>query len=281
MKQQSFWPKLGVVLLSAICVVCFTPEANAVNEETIVIDGSTGVRPLVVALTDRYKAQDNTAVAFEVGDGLNPAHRIKALANGDIDIAMASHGIDIDKITELGLVVHLFAKVAVVIGVNKSTPITTISYQNLCDIYGGKSTHWENLSSNTGVITPLIRPHSEVDTEVVMKHIPCFSSLHIPPTVREFEKSGQMARALAQTPGTIGITTMVRVSQSHGKISPLALNGVAPSVDNVLNGSYSLTRNMYLITRAIPTEIVTDFLAFLASDEGKQVIIENNAVPND
>lgn len=280
MEQHSFWPKLVVVLLTAICVVCFTPEANAMNEETIIIDGSTGVRPLVVALTDRYEAQDNTDVAFEVGDGMNPERRIKALANGDIDIAMASHGIDIDKITKLGLVVYQFAKVAVVIGVNENTSIATISHQDLCDIYNGRFTHWRSLGSNTETITPLIRPHSEVDTEVVMKHIPCFSSLDIAPTIIEFEKSGQMARALAQTPGAIGITTMVRVAQSHGKISALALNGVVPSVDNVLDGSYSLTRNMYLITQAVPTPKITDFLAFLTSDEGKQVIIDNNAVPS-
>ena len=98
-------------------------------------------------------------------------------------------------------------------------------------------------------------------------------------TVKVMPKSGRMARELASTSGAIGMTTMVRVRRSKGKIKAVSLNGIAPSAENMKNGRYSLTRDAFLVTRAKPSTAVTKFLKFIRSPEGEKVIIENNAAP--
>src|SRR5688572_33251573 len=80
-------------ILMYLLAAFWVPVAQA-QTETIVIDGSTGVAPLVEALAKAYREQ-NPGATIEIGKGLGTKARIQALSEGKIDIAMASHGIDI------------------------------------------------------------------------------------------------------------------------------------------------------------------------------------------
>ena len=251
---------------------------EAIASEKLVIDGSTGVKPLIESLAVEYQ-KSHSAPQIEIGSGLKPEARVHALINKDIDIAMASHGIDIQHVSAKGLTVHRIAKVAVVMGVNQSVNIRNISYQQLCDIYGGKIENWQDLGGENQPIIPFIRPFNEVDTEVILEQVSCFASLKISPQIETRKKSGQMARAIAQPPGAIGMTTLIRVQQSKGKIRALSLNNIKPDTSNLLEGNYTLTRDLFLITPAEPDKKTRRFLAFIRSQNGSRNIISNNAVP--
>jgi phosphate transport system substrate-binding protein len=242
------------------------------------IDGSTGVMPLVSALADAYQSQEHKT-AIKIGTGLNPQKRIDALLNGEIDIAMASHGIDIQQIENNGLAVHKFAQMAVVMGVNHSVSTTNLTEKQLCQIYSGEITNWGSLGGQEAVIHVFIRPFNEVDTEVIESIVPCFDQSIISKSVVSKAKSGQMARAIAKNPSSIGMTTQVRVVQSDGRIKALAMNGVLPTSENLLNGSYPYTRDSFLITSKHPSDKVLEFLAFIRTEAGSEVITANNAIP--
>ena len=251
---------------------------HAHSAEQIAIDGSTGVMPLVRALADAYRGH-KPEVTIHIGKGLGTKARIAALQEGRIQIAMASHGLDVDSIVKRGMAVHEIAKVAVVFGVNASVPLTNLSDQQICDIYSTSTTNWKELGSLDVPIVPITRPDSEVDTIVVRHHIACLADLKIPETVRVAPKSGEMAQQLAATPGAIGMTTMTVVEQSAGGIKPVSLRGIAPTPDNVRSRTYNLTRDSFLVTQAQPPAAVTDFLQFIRSAAGQKVIAANGAVP--
>ncbi|HJS30374.1 MAG TPA: phosphate ABC transporter substrate-binding protein, partial [Alphaproteobacteria bacterium] len=71
--------------------------ANGWGQETIKVDGSTGVAPLVAALAKAYQARA-PSVVIEIGGGLNAKERIEALSAGKIAIATASHGLKVDEL---------------------------------------------------------------------------------------------------------------------------------------------------------------------------------------
>lgn len=260
------------------------PAGNTADE-TIKVDGSTGVKPLVETLAAEFqKAESTQAISFRIGNGLNPTDRVSALAQGYIDIAMASHGIDVKQLHFLGLTTHRFARMAVVFGVNHLVPVSNLTHQQLCDVYNAKLLKWSQTLKQSKYDFPLkinafIRPFEEVDTEVVNQHIPCFSALTIPEQIQLMPKSGDMARALASTVGAIGMTTQVRVAQSNGLIRAIAINGIFPSSKNLLTNEYPLSRDSYLITTASPSENVRKFIEFVYSEAGTRVIMANNAVP--
>lgn len=270
-RQRKLWPVFFAFFLSIVNI-------DGYAREKLVIDGSTGVKPLVEALVGHYK-QTRPSAVVDIGAGLNPQKRIQALIDEEIDIAMASHGVDIQHITQLGLKAHRVAKMAVVIGVNKTVSVTNILDQQLCDIYGGKINNWSLLKGPTLSVVPMLRPFNEVDAEVVRTHITCFSEVKFPTDIKTFNKSGQMAKAIRQTPGAVGMTTLVRVAQSRGKMTALSINGIPPDPNNLLSGAYPFTRDSFLITALKPNKQVAALLAFVRSDEGRAVIIANNAVP--
>jgi phosphate transport system substrate-binding protein len=252
--------------------------AQAQSAETIVIDGSTGVTPLVAALAKTYREQ-HPATTVEIGKGLGTKARIQALSDGKIDIAMASHGLDVADIQRQGMAVYEIGKVAVAFGVNASVSASNLSDRQICDIYSGKARNWKELGGSDLVIAPLTRPDSEVDTEVVRDRIGCLKNLKMVETVKVMPKAGEMASELAATAGAIGMTSMTVVEQSQGRIKPLSLGGISPTADNVKNKTYALTRDSFLVTKVTPSPAVARFLEFVRSSAGEKVIIANGAVP--
>lgn len=248
------------------------------QSEKIVIDGSTGVTPLVEALAQAYREQ-NPGTTIEIGKGLGTRARIVALNEGRIDIAMASHGLNIADITRQGMAVLEIAKIAVVFGVNAGVAVGNLADNQICDIYSGKVTNWKAVGGADFAIVPLTRPESEVDTEVVRDKVACLKGLKFPETVKVAPKAPEMARALAATAGAIGMTTTTLVEQSQGRIKALSLGGVAPSAQNVQNKAYALTRDSFLVTKSASASSVARFLAFVRSPAGEKIILANGAVP--
>jgi phosphate transport system substrate-binding protein len=265
---------LAGVAISFTCVLAVYAQTSG----KISFDGSTGVAPLAAALAKAYQAQ-NPSVGIEMGKGLGTRARIQALNEGKIDIAMASHGLNVAEIERQGMVVHEIAKVAVVFGVNAGVTVANLGDAQICDIYLGKLRNWKELGGPDLAIVPMARPDSEVDTEVVREKIPCLSSLQMPESVKIMPKSGEMAQALAATAGAFGMTTMTIVEQSQGKVKAVSLRGVAPTSENVRNQRYTLTRDSFLVVKAPPAPAVSRFMDFVRSPDGAKAIAANGAVP--
>lgn len=246
--------------------------------EKILVDGSNGVMPLVAALAEAYRERQPD-VMVEIGKGLGTRARLQALAEGKIDIAMASHGVVVEEIARQGMALHEIAKVAVVFAVNASVPLIDLTERQICDIYAGRITNWKELDGPDLAIAPHARPDTEVDTEVVRARIGCLQELKMAEPVKVMPTTGDMARELAATTGAIGITTMTVAEQSRQRIRPLALNGIAPRLENVRNQRYGLTRDSFLVTKATPNAAVAKFLEFIRSPAGAKVIAANGAVP--
>lgn len=250
----------------------------APTSEKIVVDGSTGVMPVVAALAKAYQESYPDA-AVALGKGLGTKARLQALEEGKINIALASHGLVVGELTRRGMAVHEIAKVAVVFGVNASVPATNITDAQICDVYAGKIISWKELGGPDIAVAPRTRPDSEVDAEVVRGKVACLKNLRMPDGVRVMPRSGDMAKELAATVGAVGMTTTTVVEQSRGQIRALSLNGVVPSAENVGRKAYTLTRDSFLVTKATPPPAVSKFVEFVRSSAGAAVIVANGAVP--
>jgi len=260
---------IGAALAAGVC---------AQGAENIVLDGSTGVMPLASALAKSFQAK-NPGAAFEFGKGLGTKARFQALADGKIDVALASHGLRVDELTKQGMVVHEIARIAVVFGVNETVSVPNLTGQQVCDIYSGRVTNWKALGGPDLEIAVRTRPESEVDTEVVREGIACLKDLKMAGSVKAMPKSGDMAKELAAVPGAIGMTSMTVVEQSKGRIKAASLDGIAPSADNVKRKSYTLIRESFFVTRGSPSTVVARFIEFTRSASGEEVIAANGAVP--
>jgi phosphate transport system substrate-binding protein len=245
--------------------------------QTIAVDGSTGTAPLVDALGKVFTAKHG--ISIEIGKGLGTTARFEALESGKIDIAMASHGLKVADITKRGLTVYRIAMTPVVFGANKSVTLQGLTEAQICSIYEGKAGNWKDLGGPDLAIAPLVRPESEVDMEVVRDRIGCLKGLKLPEGMRSLGRAGEMARALAETPGSVGMTSATFVAQSKGNIKALLLNGATADEASIDSGAYRLTRDAFLVIGKSPSDAVRSFITFVRGQEGAAVIRANGAIP--
>ena len=125
---------------------------------------------MAAALAKAFQER-NPGVTVELGNGLGTKARLQALAEGKIDIALASHGLNMGEITRQGFVVHEIANVAVVFGVNSTVPVVNLAAPQICDVYAGKISNWKALGGPEMQIAARTRPDSEVDSEVMRDNI--------------------------------------------------------------------------------------------------------------
>ena len=265
--------RTGTFLIGALLAA----GASGQTTERIVIDGSTGGMPLAAALAKAFQER-NPGVTIEIGKGLGTKPRIQALAEGKIDIALASHGLNIGDITRQGMAVHEIARVAVVFGVNATVPLANLTTQGICDVYAGRTSNWKSFGGPEMGIAARTRPDSEVDTEVVRDNLACLKDLKMPEAVKVMPRSGDMAKELAAVAGAIGMTTMTVVEQSQGKIKALSIDGIEPSVQNVERKAYRLVRESFFVIKTPASPAVTRFLAFTQGAMGHAVITANGAI---
>lgn len=261
----------------AIALACAIASPLASGAE-IILDGSTGMLPLAKALASGYQKRAADPVVM-TGEGLGTGARLRALGEGKIQVALASHGIKAEDVQKGNLKVIDVAKGAIVFAVNESVAIARISDAQVCDIYAGRTGNWKALGGPDQPIVVLTRPPTEVDPEVIRAKVACFKDLKESAAAKVMARGGDMAKALAETPYALGMTSMTVVEQSAGKVKALAFNGVAPAPAEVKSGSYPLTRDFLFVTRGEPAGPLKAFLDFVLSAEGDRIIQANGAVP--
>lgn len=262
----------GVVLASLVA------GGARAQSQRVAVDGSTGVMPLAAALAKAFEER-NPGTKVEMGTGLGTKARIAALSEGKIDVALASHGLDLAELARQGMVAHEIARVPVVFGVNVGVLLTDLSDRQVCDIYAGETKTWKTLGGPDLPIQARTRPDSEVDAEVARASIGCLKGLAMPEGVKVMSKGGDMARELAATSGAIGMTTMTVVEQSQGRIRAVSLNGVAPTAQEIDRKAYRLVRQSFLVVRHPAPPAVAAFVDFARGPTGAAVIVTNGAIP--
>jgi phosphate transport system substrate-binding protein len=223
--------------------------SGCADRAVVRVDGSAGVIPLVAGLARAY-AETGTRDSITIGGGLGSRARLDSLASGAIDIALASHGLDSGDLSARGLVAREIAQGAVVFGAHQSVPLPGLSEARLCDIFAGRVESWRDLGGPDLPIVPHVRPASEVDAEVVREQVGCWKTLTPGARVITVEDPSAMVRAIADTPGAIGMTSSMLIRQGNLPVRELALDGVTPDPGSVASGAWRLRRRFLEVIRA-------------------------------
>ncbi|EAB8420348.1 phosphate ABC transporter substrate-binding protein [Salmonella enterica subsp. enterica] len=83
------------------------------------------------------------------------------------------------------------------------------------------------------------------------------------------------------THGAIGYAFRYYATQMHSnkEIKLLAINDVAPTVENIRNGSYPYTVDVYMVTREHPTAETQKLVDWFLSPQGQQLVQDVGYVP--
>ena len=77
---------------------------------------------------------------------------------------------------------------------------------------------------------------------------------------------------VASDPNAIGYISLGSLNET---VKAVSVDGVAPSVETVADGSYKVARPFCIATKGEPGELAADFIAFILSAEGQAVVGES------
>ncbi len=273
----------GILLITAMVCGCTdsgtggdgTPATGRV--ETLTITGSTTVLPLAQLTAEAYMDANANADIQVSGGGSSVG--VKAVGVGTHDIGMASRGLkDAEEAAYPGLVQHVVAKDGIAIIVHGDNPVTTLSLDEVRAIYAGGIRNWNEVGGDDMAIVVIGRDSASGTREYFSGEVmekEDFTSGQL-----EKNSNGAVAQTVRQTPGAIGYVGLGYLDETLGAVA-LGPDGAAvePSVDNVLAGTYPLARDLNMFTNGEPGGLAADYLAFIMSPEGRQLVADEGFVP--
>jgi phosphate transport system substrate-binding protein len=271
-KAMKKWILVGIVVLSA---GLFCGGLNpAFSAEKINYTGCGIVkRAFMDQLSKKFTQQYGIDVNIEGGGA---TRGIREVASGEKNLGgTCRHALDIPE--EKGVTLHHVAWDALVVIVNKSNPVNTISLDQLKAVVEGKTKDWGELGGPAH--TPLKyydRKGKSSGVGLMAREILFHDSNKDFDIAQAYQDSGPMEQAIEKDRWAIGITGISSARKRNVKI--LELNGIDTSKQNIASGKYLLYRPLYLVTKSTPDPTTAKFIQFALSKEGQQIISEQGTV---
>lgn len=246
------------------------------------IDGATALYPLYSAFVQAvYPEKKYSLYDSEVQGGTTPK-AFSHLVEGKVDIIFcaAPSPEQIIYAEQNGKTFKMIpiGKEAFVFFVNAENPIKNITSQQIKDIYSGKIINWKDVSNiKKGKIRAFQRPvgsGSQTMLERIMNETP----LMIPPKV---DRVGGMGGIIEETASyknysnAIGYTFLFFATGmvKNKQIALLSINGVYPSHQTILDGTYPFTGDFYAITTSDNKNPNVDlFIEWILSSQGQALV---------
>lgn len=180
---------------------------------------------------------------------------------------------------ELGAILEPVAWDALVVIVHKDNPVQDITLDQIRGLYLGKISNWKDLGGNDAPIRLMARKGKVSGVGRTVRKL-VFADFNQDFKATEFVKSsGPLEKAVEKDVNAIGITGISSARKRDVKV--LKLEGKDPTYDNIRNGEYLLYRPLYLVVsgEGKKRDEISQFLAFVHSAEGKEIIRANGTVP--
>lgn len=256
------------------------PEGSGKVASRMIQDtGSDTMLQLAQAWAEAYgKVQPDLAIAV-TGGGSGAG--IAALINGTTEIANASRRIKDEEVAELSSPPqeHQVAVDALAVIVHRDNPVERLTLRQLAAIYQGEVTNWSQVGGRDAPIILLSREtnsgtHVYFLEEVVRlgdkesKAIFASQTLLMPSSVG-------ITNEVQRNPNAIGYDGLGYVTDAE-KVLALAEDEagpfVKPSVASARDGSYPLSRGLFLYTLGVERQEVKDYIAWILGPEGQAIV---------
>lgn len=252
--------------------------------------GSDTLVNLALAWAERYR-QLHPEVAIAVTGG-GSGTGIAALINGTVDIANASRQMKEDEIAEaqangIEPVEFTVAIDALAIVVHPDNPVSQLTMAQLAEIYTGRITNWREVGGNDAPIVLLSREsnsgtHVYFLEEVVRLGDGDNTDIFAPQTLLMPSSVG-ITSEVRRNPNAIGYDGFGYVDAAHEKLIAVAKDDaspyVLPSVAAGADGSYPISRGLYMYTAGEPQDAIRDYLEWILGDEGQTIVADLGFVP--
>lgn len=265
----------AALLLIANLTGC-APEAEAVEaggaNGSITINGSTSVQPLAEELVKAFKGK-NPNVKIDVQGG-GSGVGIKSAIDGVVDIGMSSREL---KPAEKSLKEFKIAVDGIAVILNPSNPVNNLTMEQIMKIYTGEITDWKELGGKPGKITVVTREEGS-GTRGAFIELTRIQAEDGDKTVASAitqGSTGAVITTVAGDPNAIGYASFGS-AKDKADVKLISVEGKECTEENIYSGEYKIARPFLMVTKEEPAGLVKEFLDFILSPEGQDVVSGHN-----
>ncbi len=254
-----------------------TAKASAPAKPSLIWRGDVATEGAIVV--EAAKAWEKSGHGNIELQPFNTASGIDAVSNGGADIGGSARGSD-GSSQNAGLTFTPVAWDALVLITNTANPASNLTLKQVHDIYYGRITRWSDVGGSNAPIDLYAVASPGDGVEYSLRDL-LFGRGNQPVAApRLYVNTHKLEEGVALNPNGLGVATLTDIS-GQPKLKALSINGVAPTVANIADGSYPLFTPLYLVTnpRSAKASDATAFVDFLQTDAGKAALRSRAVLP--
>ena len=265
------------------------PPESSGNVVVIQNKGSDTLVNLALSWAERYMEAYPEARISVTGGGSGTG--IAALINGTADIANASRKMKPEEHVAAEAqgdapVEFVVARDAIAVVVNPTNPIEGLTIRQISDIYTGRITNWRQVGGTDRPVVILSRESNSGTYVYFLENVVRMgdkeSDLMFSPDALLMPSSEGISAEIRQNPNAIGYDGLGYVTSDQKVVSVARVGAedvwVLPSVQTVNDGSYPISRPLYMYTVGEPLGQKRDYLDWILSD-GQSIVRDMGFVP--
>jgi len=262
--------------LSLIAILLF----SCTKKESINISGSTTVLPVISNAADAFKKAhpDVDIIVNAGGSGVG----MNQLGEEKTDIGMISRDITDEEKTKYPnanfnvIAIGKDAVVAVVSSEIYDAGITELTIAQLASIYKGEVKNWKELGGPDKEILCVDKEASRGTRHVFMEIVLGDKEAEAPGADLVLGSNNEEQTAIVQSDAAIGMLSNAWLNDDVKglNIKMSDSTSIEPTLANIINGTYPITRDLEIVTRGEPTGMIKQFIDFVLGAEGQNMVEE-------
>ncbi|MGE5432488.1 MAG: phosphate ABC transporter substrate-binding protein [Syntrophomonadaceae bacterium] len=239
------------------------------SKTSITLAGSTAFQPFAEKLAEQYMQSHNNVNITVQGGG--SAVGIQSANSGAAQIGMA----DMVQLPDeaKGLTSVIVAKDGVAIVVNPKNSIINLTTDQVRDIFNGKITNWKQVG---GIDAPITVVSREAGSGTRSSFEKIIGSIQLKKDALIQDSNGTIRETVSNDANSISYLSHGLINE---KVKPLTLDGIQPTIENIVSGTYKLSRPIFLLIKGSPQGEIKNFIDYILSPEGQKTIKENGLLP--
>ena len=275
MKRLLILPLLALTLLASTAFAAGSAsplDSFKGLKGTLDIAGGTAHVPVMKEAAKRIM-ETNPDVRISVAGG-GSGVGVQKVGEGLVQIGNTGRPLKDTEKEKYGLESFPFAIDGVAIVVNPGNTVSALSKAQLIDIFTGKVKNWKEVGGVDAAITLYNREDGSGTREVFEEKALDKNSAVAQANV--VNSNGAMKTAVSQDKNAIGY---VGIGHLDKAVQGIVLDGMVPSQEGAADGSYKLTRLLYMNTKGKPAGLSETFIDYIYSPEGSEIIKGAGYIP--
>lgn len=264
------------VFSALLFTACSAPEAVSVS-------GSSTVLPAVSLAADQFVSETGISVIVNAGGS---GSGFNQLAEGQTDIGMMSRDItdsELEKFETIEFKRIAIGRDAVVPTISSEVyeaGVQALTLAQIADIYSGRVDNWAEFGGPDRAIFAIDKEVSRGTRQIFMGVVMGDPKAETPGTDLVTGSNNEEQTALTQSDSGIGMLSFAWLNEDVRGLSIILDNGaiIAPSLENIQNGSFPFVRDLLVITRGDIKPTAQTFIDYLLGPEGQGAVQQSGYI---